>query len=105
MKAYAFAGTISHGTMRREDLAPKFVREARRRFEEIQADGAPDPYSEESLLELERLLAQFERDGYDDAGEFMEELFNFLDERAPSGYYFGSIDGDGCDYGWWTSED
>lgn len=33
-----------------------------------------------------------------------EDIFNYLNEISPSGYYFGSSDGDGSCFGWFKYE-
>src|ERR1039458_1517376 len=49
-----------------------------------------------------------EKDEYyasEDADYDLESLFDALEAYAPEGFYFGSHPGDGCDYGYWLSED
>ncbi len=36
---------------------------------------------------------------------FNEDVFNFFNDISPSGYYFGSSEGDGACFGWWTIEE
>jgi len=35
---------------------------------------------------------------------FVDELFGKLNDVAPPGYYFGSLEGDGADFGFWSME-
>jgi len=104
---YASFGTVSHGTMRNEDLIPTFVSEL-----EYQIKRNRDSLSEEdssryvsSLAEIQTFTDNDESD-YDSeyASELVEDLFALLDEFAPPYGYFGEHPGDGSDYGFWLSE-
>jgi hypothetical protein len=91
-------GTVSHGTMRSEDLIPDFLyllkqqkplhKAHRQLIKEIEANMAKDDYfdSEEASYDLN------------------EGLFEALNDYAPPYFYFGSHPGDGSDYGFWLSE-
>jgi hypothetical protein len=123
MTMFKHIGSVSHGTMRPEDLIPTFI------------DVLTDLNDERSLLstgatfeETERVkrhytritdqLSSIESRMYDDDGEAredyfasedasydLEDLFNLLDSFAPDYFYFGAHPGDGSDYGFWLSED
>jgi len=102
-------GSISEGTLRTQDLVPRFVR----------ALHAADPkhglVSEWHLLEDAIMrLADFEHAGYAEYAERIgfwdseqmsyflnEELFSALNEVAPAGTYFGASEGDGASFGFW----
>ena len=92
-KKIAQFGTISHGTMREEDLIPAFISALR------------------DLGHRSKVLSRIERECetkdyyyYDDATYDLEDLFNMLQEHAPEFAYFGAHPGDGSDYGFWLSE-
>lgn len=70
--------TISHGTMRPEDLIPKLLEV----LEELNPEAGQEAQS-----------------------QFLSELFDLLDQEAPEGFYFGSHPGDGSDYGFWQMEE
>lgn len=92
VQPFKFAGTVSHGTMRIEDLIPAF---------------------EPVLAELDvELCARLQReyvgwrealasDDHDLAHTYLICLFDALDTKAPEGFYFGAHVGDGSDYGFW----
>lgn len=82
----ATIGTVSHGTMRTEDLYDAFLSE----LEYL------DPAAHAEFLE--------EMQGRC-GDEAVEKLFDLLDERAPLSCYFGANPGDGADYGFWECED
>ena len=96
-------GSISHGTMRTQDLIPTFCAELR-------ALG-------HRSAELTRIESRYHRatngrfgedDSYLDgesAGFDLEFLFDCLDEHSPAYGYFGANMGDGSDYGFWLWED
>lgn len=81
--------TISHGTMRPEDLIPKFLEV----LEEL------NPKVGESAKRWNELAIQ------EAQSQFLSELFDLLDQEAPEGFYFGSHPGDGSDYGFWQMEE
>jgi len=81
--------TISHGTMRPEDLIPKFLEV----LEEL------NPKVSESAKRWNELAIE------EAQSQFLSELFDLLDQEAPEGFYFGSHPGDGSDYGFWQMEE
>ena len=101
-------GSISHATMRAEDLIPCFSSELERLAKQAAPHlGAVDPdhmkivnecnalteddYNSEDVETIERI-----------SWLLNEDLFNALDSFAPSGLYFGANEGDGSDYGYWV---
>jgi hypothetical protein len=90
-------GSVSHGTMREEDLIPAFISFLRQY-------GPPDIQG--NLGEVEERMAADDYFTSDAACyDLNEDLFNFMNDVAPEGYYFGSHPGDGSDYGFWPNED
>src|SRR5690606_12912913 len=88
-------GTVSHGTMREEDLIPAFLNE----LEELDPERASSYWDEipESAIE------DPDHDWWssEEALWILEELFDVLNEYAPPYCYFGALEGDGSDYGFW----
>ena len=87
--------SVSHGTMRSEDLIPAFL--------DVLKQYAPDNYDAYVKANPEVL----DLDGMDDEtlSWVVEELFDELDKIAPEGTYFGAHPGDGSDYGFWSVEE
>ena len=86
-------GTVSHGTLRAEDLIPAFIA------------ALPD---DGNTAALRAEAAQFTAADYESgiAVDFLHEvLFDALDAHAPDGCYFGAHPGDGSDFGYWPVED
>lgn len=101
MKKRIELGTLSHGTMRGEDLIPCFIDEIRR---------YADYFTKEEMEELQKIEMKTEAEDFDwgseEAGFILnEDLFEMLDSIAPPYCYFGSHEGDGSDYGFWISHD
>lgn len=100
---YAHIGTISHGTLRTEDLLPAFAEEleyyTHRNREEL---GAAET---ERLLALVNEAAAYYAEHEEDADELIDELRIELDQFAPPYCYFGALDGDGTDFGFWPCMD
>jgi hypothetical protein len=105
-------GSISHATLRPEDLLPTFLREAQARFPNWQE---PNTHTQElpviqdayQILEvLDRVDDDAMRDAFyatEYAGELVNDLQDKLGEDLPPYVYFGANEGDGSDFGYWFS--
>lgn len=95
MARKAQIGTVSYGTLRPEDLIPAFFYE----LEALAPDKALALFNAHGCIDA--------NDGYDteDADYLLEDLFEALDDLAPEGCYFGAIEGDGADFGFWPCDD
>lgn len=103
-------GTLIHGTLRDEDLLQAFADELARidseRFNQVikaydfSTGGFSHLFSESANLTIEEIVEEL--------GEYVGDVINsFMDalnEYAPYGYYFGSIEGDGSDFGFWEEQ-
>lgn len=100
-------GSVSWGTMRDEDLIPAFMEvldhcwpsKAKRFRAQNKAifrwldAGAPSfSYTSKAGQSFAESLSNFVN----------EDLFDALNQCAPRGHYFGSSEGDGSDYGFWS---
>jgi len=102
-------GTVSHGTLRSEDLILAFSQE----LEQLLSANKPYMSKEEYvnrltlIKEVEDLIEDDSEDKWEtvEADDLTLELMDSLNEFAPDGYYFGVIDGDGSDFGFWKSEE
>ena len=93
---YARIGSISHGTMRLEDLIPDFLSEL--------ADLALANKNKEHLKRVKEIEKDLKKDKYfstENADFDLDDLFDMLNEYAPPYFYFGGHSGDGSDYGFW----
>lgn len=94
-------GSISHGTMRNEDLIPDFLA-----LLEQLARKAKNRNHISLCVDIQRRMKQFNYYTSTDADMDLNEiLFPCLDEYAAPYFYFGPHPGDGSDYGFWPSED
>ena len=84
--------SLSHATMRPQDLIPRFL--------DFLREHAPEKYAQ-----LPSPVIPSDEDhpwwGSEEAQYLLEDLFDALDEIAPEGCYFGAHPGDGSDYGFW----
>lgn len=98
-------GTVSHGTMRPEDLIPAFLNVA----EAHRLSRANRAQVREIRSRVNQTETTATRPAYDynteEADEDTDALFDILDTIAPAGHYFGAHPGDGCDYGFWQNEE
>ena len=60
----------------------------------------------EMSLEFQELIdaGELEKDYSEKVSIFYDRLFEFMDSLAPEGAYFGSSEGDGALFGYWTIE-
>ena len=83
-------GSISHGTMRDEDLIEVF-------------ESWLEKHDPKGLAELIQIVE--EEGGFQGDEYWLESLWDTLEYYAPEGYYFGAHEGDGSDFGFWELED
>ena len=98
-------GTVSHATMRPQDLIPAFIAKIEELKEHIPGDlecGTHLEYT--NLPNYDQLAVIDDDDEYwesDAASYDLESLFETLNELAPKFVYFGTHPGDGADFGFW----
>lgn len=89
--------SVSHATLREEDLIPAF---------ESVLDSAGVEYDRPTAVEKLLLDQPLTDDEQEEVGLYLNEtLFDLLDGIAPEGTYFGAHPGDGADFGFWECED
>ena len=108
---YASIGSISHGTLRPEDLLEAFWHEL-----EYQLGRQDDPADRDNMNKLrEYTLGKIQDDLWGDDGnvvddaqaisEAITELEDALEHFAPPYCRFGAHEGDGSDFGYWPDHD
>ncbi len=99
---YGDLGSISHGTLRAEDLLEAFANE----LDDLlwhQSRRFPRREYRALIRAAYRMLRAPELP--DDAGDLVNELQDALSEFAPPYCYFGAHEGDGSDFGFWMAAD
>jgi hypothetical protein len=116
-------GTLSHGTYSPDDLIPTFYDALgalvaghciplRSRDQHNAYLDALGPWAAKRAAEArqwaETLTAKCGAEGldfsdYEEAYDLLDELFDALNEFAPEGVYFGALEGDGSDFGFWSN--
>ena len=86
-------GTVIHGTHNETDLLTAFATELSR---VSHCDPATEAMRREAYREAQN--------PGENASEIITELMDALQEYAPAHVYFGSIEGDGSDFGWWPQD-
>ncbi len=92
-------GSISSGTLRNEDLIPRFL-EATENFE-LPARTRGKIAAIQSAVDGDDNGDYFESEDADEDSIYLQDL---LSEYAPPYFYFGAHPGDGADFGFWLSE-
>jgi hypothetical protein len=92
-------GTVSHGTMRNEDLIPEFVYILRQFSKGKNKAQYKECKEIQKRIKSENYFQSEESDF--DLNEF---LFDALQDYALPYFYFGSHPGDGSDYGYWLTD-
>jgi hypothetical protein len=93
-------GSVSTGTLRTEDLLEAFAAELDRLRNTSQVhyrlvfDSQNRYYLDDGRDERE-----------EEAAELVNELIDALQEYAPPFVYFGTLEGDGADFGFWVDRD
>jgi hypothetical protein len=88
-------GSISHGTLRLKDLIPVFI-------DTIHRLTTPDmPTVSIDWIGADARLFDDDFFTSDDADQTMVELVEVLNELCPPFVYFGTLEGDGADFGFW----
>jgi len=104
MTRKAQIGSISHGTLRTEDLLDAFATELSWLARDIN-DAAQRTIYQELAAEAEN--AETDDNGElvdaDQASDLVNELIDAMNELAPPFCYFGASEGDGSDFGFWPS--
>ena len=96
----ATIGTISHGTLRPQDLLEAFADELDRL--EPDHDLAVEARAVLALVNAKWSILD---DMADAVSGLLGEMQDALSENAPPYCYFGSHEGDGSDFGFWPSLD
>jgi hypothetical protein len=98
-----FPWIASCDTLRPEDLLPKFWNVA-----ETLAVWRGEPMPADLLEPLTLLVGEDSRESdWNDelASQTLSDLFDLLQDWAPTGFGFGANDGDGACFGFWLSDD
>ena len=92
-------GTVIAGTLRTDDLLESFSQEL---------DSIRGNSKAHYRLVFDAQNRNYLDDGRDEreeeVSEIVNELQDALNEYAPDGMYFGTLEGDGADFGWWYIE-
>src|SRR4051812_35506783 len=92
-----YCGTISHGTLKAEDLIPAFAEALAARLDELEEEQhgrgrSPSGELRRAFEDLEQVELRMGTRGYydtEDANEDLEWLQELLEYYAPPGHYFG----------------
>lgn len=102
------AGTVIRATLRNADLLKAFSQE----LESVSLgnnkedrDLINEAKSLIQEIDLDDSMAELPDDKLEQGSELVNELIDALNEHAPEGYYFGTLEGDASDFGWWEDHE
>jgi hypothetical protein len=101
----SFPWIVSTGTLRLEDLLPKYWQTAEQL---AQLADRPALINPGTLAGLQKLVGEDSRESDwndEEACQLLEDLTDTLQDVAPVGFYFGTSEGDGACFGFWLGED
>ena len=103
----AEVGSVSHGTLRTEDLLEAFASELLHHIQRNANAWSSDAGRKERdrLTDLAQAAAEVTDYDSEEAAELVTELCDALQEFAPPDVAFGAHEGDGADFGYWPMED
>lgn len=97
---YATFGSVSHGTLRTEDLLDTFAGEL-----DYQLGRQTRSFKRAAFRKLIReARAAAEADKHEIGPELVDMLCDALGEFSPPYGYFGTHPGDGADFGYWLAD-
>lgn len=95
-------GTVSHGTLRPQDLLRSFSSELEK-FKGHDPQDVEDAVTIAAYLDFcERVDARGTADVYDQANYHLDILVEALNELGPKDLIFCAHDRDRSDFGWWS---
>lgn len=94
---YKPMGSVSHGTLRMEDLMPAFLDEAKaHRLTRAER---------KQVTAIAHAWAKANHDDADiDTNSDLDDVADIINNHTLPGFYFGAHPGDGSDFGYWLSE-
>ncbi len=95
---YASFGSVSSGTLRTEDLLSSFADELA-----YQLRRQPRSFKRREFRKLISDAARIDPE-HEDASDLVSELQDALEVFAPPYGYFGTLAGDGADFGYWLGD-
>lgn len=106
---YFNPGAVSHGTLLNRDLMESLSSELERYCGAELTPACLDQRAFDAWHSVNDARAMLENEAFDcetEAGsEMVNELIDRLNSYAPDGFYFGTHEGDGSDFGFWQSSD
>ena len=101
---------LSHGTLRNEDLIPDFMDFLQSVKVMCRIEKELDSIQKEvDKLNLERKpgYSDYYKEQDQETANYIlnEDIWDLLNDIAPKFTYFGSTEGDGSDFGFWTYEE
>lgn len=97
--------SISHATLRSEDLLERFANT----LEELSILNKTEKHTQliNDARDIRKCLIKNPTPEVEEQASYIinDEFYNAFDDFTPEGYYFGAHVGDGSDFGFWQDEE
>jgi hypothetical protein len=102
---YAALGSVSHGTLRTEDLLDAFAYELEYHVSKNEWSSPEGRATRDAHMAIIGAAREIEDYDSEEAAYILDELTDALNEFAPPYCYFGANEGDGADFGFWPCKE
>lgn len=101
-------GTVIRATLKNADLLEAFSKELEQlasKDDKAHQDLIGEAKSLIQDIDFDDPMAELPDEKMEEGSEIVNDLIDAINDYAPEGYYFGTLEGDASDFGWWQDID